>query len=384
MQPGDFVVVKVGRGKILGIGEIESEYRYEPNRKDFQHTRSVRWFKAARLQLPESALVPTKTLTDVTDYEEFVTFVEEHVIAEAAPPIPVAASLTEPYTLERALEGLFMSAEDFSRILEALRRKKNVILQGAPGVGKTFVSRRLAYALMGAKDRTRVEFVQFHQSYGYEDFIQGWRPDGQGGFRLRSGVFHDFTRSAIERGEPHVLIIDEINRGNLGRILGELMMLIEAEYRGPENAIPLTYSVDRLDRFYVPENLYLLVLMNTADRSLAMVDYALRRRFSFFTLAPGFESDAFRKTLRLASVPEEFVTRIVSRLTALNEVIREEKDLGLSFRIGHSYFCPSDSRIVDPEVWYSDIVKCEIAPLLREYWFDNPQRAEQHIDDLLE
>src|SRR5262249_748804 len=164
------------------------------------------------------------------------------------------------------------------------------------------------------------------------------------------------------------------NRGNLGRIFGELMMLIEADYRGQKHAVPLTYA-DRFDRFYVPENLYILGLMNTADRSLAMVDYALRRRFSFFSLVPAFNHHAFLGSLRAASVPEPICVKIVDRVGALNAAIRDDKDLGVGFEIGHSYFCAPPGGVGDPEAWYAEVVRGEVAPLLREYWFDEPSRA---------
>src|SRR5439155_21713779 len=185
---------------------------------------------------------------------------------------------------EKALKRLFMSENDFDHMLEQLRRKKNLILQGPPGVGKTFVAQTLAYALMGSEDKERVAMVQFHQSYGYEEFIQGLRPTGNGSYILRDGIFSLFCQRAQQDDRDHVFIIDEINRGNLSKILGELLMLIERDKRSKEYALPLAYSDPGSDPFFAPSNVHIVGLMNTSDRSLAMVDYALRRRFAFGSL----------------------------------------------------------------------------------------------------
>jgi 5-methylcytosine-specific restriction protein B len=265
-------------------------------------------------------------------------------------------------------------------MLEALERRKNIILQGPPGVGKSFIAKRLAYALMGHRDSARLEMVQFHQSYAYEDFVQGWRPKQDGGFELRNGVFYEFCRHA-KNGSPYVFIIDEINRGNLSKILGEMMLLIEHDKRGPDFAVRLTYSDQS---FYVPDNVHIIGLMNTADRSLAMVDYALRRRFVFFTLEPRFDSPVFAELLRMRGAEDALIRRIIDRMDTLNgRIASDTRNLGPGFCLGHSFFCPTDSDVVDDN-WYTTVVRNEIAPLLREYWFDAPGTAEGIIDQLNE
>ncbi|MEQ9398180.1 MAG: AAA family ATPase [Longimicrobiales bacterium] len=245
------------------------------------------------------------------------------------------------------------------------------------------MARRLAYALLGRRAPDRVEMVQFHQSYSYEDFVQGWRPNAGGGFVLRDGVFHAFCeRARQEPGERFVFIIDEINRGNLSRIFGELMMLIEGDKRGDAHAIPLTYSAEA--RFSVPDNVYVVGLMNTADRSLAMVDYALRRRFGFVGLGPAFDSDRFRSHLIEAGVAGDLVDHIRARMGEVNAAIREDRrNLGPGFEVGHSYFVPTGQEENLDESWYEGVIRAEVEPLLREYWFDQPGTAEEHVNRLL-
>ena len=239
---------------------------------------------------------------------------------------------------------------------------------------------------MGEVAPDRVAMVQFHQAYSYEDFVQGYRPSKDtGGFRLKNGVFFDFCRRAAKDPEnPYVFIIDEINRGNLPRILGELMLLVEHDKRGEDFAMPLTYSESESERFWVPENVYLLGMMNTADRSLAMVDYALRRRFAFIPLRPEFQSERFADYLVDHGVTEDLVRTIETRMTALNDKIAQDRqNLGPGFEIGHSYFVPTGEEETLDRGWYEGIVKSEIEPLLREYWFDQPDRVEKAVSELL-
>ena len=290
----------------------------------------------------------------------------------------------EPYSLEEALEDLFIGAKQLEDILELLQDKKNIIIQGPPGVGKTYFSKRIAYLLMGVKDLDRVGMVQFHQTYAYEDFVQGYRPSGTG-FALRDGVFHQFCKKAAQDlSNDYVFIIDEINRGNLSKVFGELMMLIEADKRGEEWEIPLAYSNGPDERFSVPQNLYLIGLMNTADRSLAMVDYALRRRFGFVDLEPGFETEQFREFLLTRGTDEQFLDRVINRLVTVNHKIAEDHaNLGKGYRIGHSFFSAlPDDKALDLGL-YRRIIRWEIEPLLREYWFDSPEKADRLVKELM-
>ena len=224
--------------------------------------------------------------------------------------------------------------------------------------------------------------VQFHQSYAYEDFVQGWRPTENGGFTLKNGVFFEFCKRAEKEPDtPFVFIIDEINRGNLSRIFGELLMLIEADKRKSDFALRLTYTPGS-ERFFVPKNVHILGLMNTADRSLAMVDYALRRRFAFKTLEPAYHTEKFRKYLMDKGVDPSLVDRIVKEMSEINGRIQKDKDLGLGFQIGHSYFVPNDTTDTKDEDWFQTIIDTQIEPLLREYWFDRPEEFNKWLTAL--
>jgi len=294
----------------------------------------------------------------------------------------------DPYSIDEMLEeGVFLAREDIESLLQRFLAKKNIILQGAPGVGKTFIARKLAYLAMEARDDARVKMVQFHQSYSYEDFVRGYRPGSgaNGGFELRDGPFLKFCKKAAEDPDHYyVFIIDEINRGNLSQIFGEFLMLLEGDKRDRRFAVPLMYPRDGEPEFHVPSNVYLLGLMNIADRSLAMVDYALRRRFGFFTLTPRYEDTTFHGWLTDRGMESGLVELMTGRMAALNRQIAEDRTLGENFQIGHSYFCPrgTDFSGLDRR-WFDGIVQTEIGPLLDEYWFDNKDKVNQAVADLL-
>lgn len=279
------------------------------------------------------------------------------------------------FSLDEELKEIFLEKEYFHDILTALKSKKNILLEGPPGVGKTFVARKLANALMNEVDGGRVGFVQFHPSYSYEDFIQGYRPNGTG-FVRQDGCFFRFCEQARLDDRPHVFIIDEINRGNLSKIFGELLVLLEADKRSME--ISLTYSNEG-ERFSIPSNVHIIGTMNTADRSLSTIDYALRRRFRFFKLKPQIDSAHFKEHLSVMGGSAAEITRLLEKLLQLNSEIRKDgRTLGPGFEIGHSYFCHKDAALSFQE-WVDTVLSHEIHPLLEEYWFDEPDRSESIV-----
>lgn len=372
MKPGDIVFAKKGRSMIVGRGVVSSDYYYEGNHDNQPHLRKVNWTHKGEWK--SDSLLAMKTLTNITRDTDLVKQLNKLIDGDSVRKeitIEPKNGINENYTKEKFLEEVFVTENDYIKLRNLLLRKKNLILQGAPGVGKTFAAKRLAYAIMGEKDDSRVMQVQFHQNYSYEDFVMGYKPNENGGFNLNYGIFHKFCRRAsIDKERPYFFIIDEINRGNLSKIFGELLMLIESDYR--DKPIQLSYNDET---FAVPSNIYIIGMMNTADRSLAMIDYALRRRFSFFEMKPGFETDSFNNYILGWSSPK--LRSLIKAIIELNEVISDDDSLGSGFCIGHSYLCNFDNGYD-----LDSIVEYDIIPMLREYWFDNDERFNQEAQKL--
>ena len=368
MKVNDIVFVKKGTSKLVAYGKIIGDYKYDENLGEYRNIRSVEW-----INIKENEIDPItgKTLTNFNKYPETV----EKYLKLMANDNNKDLELNE-------LKNTFFSEEFFNNIIDTLKVKKNIILQGPPGTGKTFISKKLAERITGKKEN--IFSIQFHQSYSYEEFVVGYKPNSEGNFALQKGSLIQICEKAKQNeNENFVMFIDEINRANISKVFGELLSLIENDKRGPENAVKILYSENDIN-FYIPSNLYFVCAMNTADRSLKMVDYALRRRFSFFEFKPEFDKPEFKNFLKDKNVNAKTIDRIVNNISKVNQQISDDNfELGDGYCIGHSYFCPKgNSSDSFGDQWYEQIIEYEIKPLINEYYFDKPDQAAELIDTL--
>ena len=358
---------------LVGKGIVTGDYIFDDSRQEYKNIRTVKWLQIGEWEHPGKSVA--KRLTDITPYTDYIEKLITIFTPDELDDVDTQPEVDYPeYSSADFLSDVYMSEQDYETLVNVLKMKKNIILQGAPGVGKTFTAKRLAYSIIGAKNPDRVQMIQFHQSYSYEDFIEEYRPT-ENGFTIKKGSFYKFCKLAEDDDEnDYFFIIDEINRGNLSKIFGELFMLIEKDKRGIE--LQLLYSDEN---FSVPPNVYIIGMMNTADRSLAMLDYALRRRFSFFTMKPGFNTIGFQTYQD--SLKSDAFKKLISCIKQLNSKIAADISLGEGFCIGHSYFCGLTAKTATVQTLTS-IIEYELIPLLKEYWFDEPEKIIDWSDRL--
>lgn len=282
--------------------------------------------------------------------------------------------------------GCFIPEDDLEAILTRWREKKNLILQGPPGTGKTWLAKKLAYALIGTDSDETITAAQFHPSTSYEDFVQGLRPDAERGLVVQDGPFMDAIYAAAgeeDEKTKHVVLIEEINRGNPAQIFGEMLTLLEADKRNSGSALKLLYASGDDDAIHVPPNLYVIGTMNQADRSLAMVDMALRRRFGFVTLKPSLGEEWLQYCASKCGRDEAVLTQIAEQITAVNALIEDDANLGSAYCIGHSFVTPgrrsSPLSADETRAWFGRVVETDLQPLLEEYWYDEPDRLKEAL-----
>ena len=331
-------------------------------------------------ELSLAAYAPTSEQPSIVDPPDDET---DSGVQIQAPLKPVEVS---EYTLDDILaDGCFLDRSTLEMILNRLKMKKNLILQGPPGTGKTWLAKKLAFALIECKDERRVRRFQFHPNMSYEDFIRGFRPDGDGSLTLVDGPFLESIRDARrDLSNDYVIVIEEINRGNPAQIFGEMLTLLEADKRHLDEALKLGHARSVGERVHIPPNVYVIGTMNVADRSIALVDLALRRRFAFVDLEPTLGAVWRNWVHEQSDVALEFLTIVEARMITLNERIANDRSLGPQFRVGHSYVTPVPGMTIDdPAEWFKQVVETEIGPLLDEYWFDNASDAEKAKSELL-
>ena len=378
VKNGDLVFVKEGTKKLLAAGEVQGDYEYQED-EHHPHTRKVKWLSFKEMNHEEvfGNRAVTKTLTNITKYTDYVKKINEFYFGNGSSQL----SLENNEDISLIIRDTFFSKDTFRAICDELKIKKNIIIQGPPGVGKTFIASKISRYIAGSDNR-QLNLV-FHENYSYEEFIMGIRPNNDGKFVLAAGQFVNFCEKAKkDTDNNYIIMIDEINRANITKVFGEILVNIEENKRGPNHAIKLLYSLD--DEFYIPSNIHIIGLMNTADRSLKVVDYALRRRFSFFTFTPEFANPHFKKFLIDKKVSLAVADKIINNMESINQKISDETlELGPGYCIGHSFFCPTTNEASYGNEWYKKIIDNQIIPLLEEYYFDRPEKVEELRAELL-
>lgn len=387
MAEGDLVLVNLKTRPSIAVGRVSGDCWTE--RPD-EILRPVNWcrydisFYNMEEDIQQSFPPSGKTIQKVEIFDAISRI--KCIVETGKDPGPTTPSVGDrSYSSSNIIrDGCFVEEKRISNMLERLQTKKNLILQGPPGTGKTWLAKKLAWALAGQKDEKKVRAVQFHPNLSYEDFVRGWRPSSEDRLELVDGPFLEMVEAAQRDPEnAYVLVVEEINRGNPAQILGEILTLLEADKRNPDNALELTYRREGEQGIYLPPNLHIVGTMNIADRSLALVDLALRRRFAFVDLVPEI-GERWKNWVRdRCGFDESVLSDIQDRMSNLNQTIESDSKLGRQFQVGHSYVTPPPGVETDPSTWYRDVVESEIGPLLDEYWFDELSKAQREREKLL-
>jgi predicted Mrr-cat superfamily restriction endonuclease len=385
---GDFIILplKLHKSKLIAVGKVLGEYQYE-NLNSIQQFRPVKWLKKdvnindfdnnfVKLFDKHGTVYRIGGLTDVNKLKDMLKRlgVKEIDLETMSNMSNKSIQLEnnenkKPLSLEDISKITYFPIQVLKEIEYLLIEKKQIIFYGSPGTSKTFLARKFSEYFTNNKENVRI--IQFHQSYSYEDFIEGIKPkiseNGEAtGFTLQSGLFKNLVKECVENPTNRfVLIIDEINRGNISKIFGELIYLLE--YR--DEKISLTYSP--FEKFYIPSNLYIIGTMNSADRSIAFVDYALRRRFYFKEFYPDTNGDILYSWYKTNNIKEVDPKQIITLLNEINKKISEL--IGREYQIGYSYFMVKNLD----RIKLKNIIDYAITPLVEQYFFGKKQKVEE-------
>ena len=367
MQIGDIVYFGVGPQKILGRGIIKSDYAFDWSRKEHKNVRDVAWTN--RGDWSPVPVVARRTLIDITNLTGYCRELEDLISDSSDANISDDYDIeyTASYSKQDFLTEAFMEENEYEELKYLLLSRKNVIITGVPGVGKTFLAERLAYSVIGGIDYERVKSIQFHSGYSYDNFVMSL-DTSVGGRHLSTGVFYDFCKEAEPDDKEHFFIIDDINRGDVGNIFGDLLMLVGRDDRGKK--IRLLY---RDEQFSIPDNVHIIATMNgTADAY--GLDYSVRRRFAFYELTPAYDKKSFVSYVKKIGSPK--LEKIVKIISDINKTLLADPLLSDGLMIGHGYFC-GKMDLTDENL--NAIVKYEIIPLIRELFTKQPEQAKSWI-----
>ncbi len=364
MQIGDIVYFGSGSRKILGRGIIKSDYAFDWSRKEHKNVRDIAWTNRGEW-VPEP-IVNHRILFDITDLTGYCRDLEDMIAGSSDANISddFDDDYIRSYTKEDFLAEAFLEESDYEELKYLLLSRKNVIINGVPGVGKTYLSERLAYSIIGGVDYERVKSIQFHSGYSYDNFVMGYIASG-GGQTLSTGVFYDFCKEAEQDDKEHFFIIDDICRGDIGNIFGDLLMLIGRDDRGKK--IRLLY---RDEQFSIPDNVHIIATMNGGTNSGGM-DYSVRRRFAFYELPPAYEQKSFIRYIKQKNSPK--LEKLVKMITDINKVLAADPAVYGGHLIGHGYFC-GKQELNDQNI--NAIIKYELLPLIREIFSAQPDQAK--------